>query len=111
MIGHANDTKCFSRNVGRRTTSILINKDECGVVTTRSVQPYSSEFICQHFCAKTNDFSDESARLVLQREDYDLIPQRVHYEGRSGQSLRIADFPKVVDSSTAQNDDFTYGYS
>ncbi|VDP08396.1 unnamed protein product, partial [Heligmosomoides polygyrus] len=39
VIGHANDTKCFSRNVGRRTTSILINKDECGVVTTRSTNP------------------------------------------------------------------------
>ncbi|KIH49870.1 hypothetical protein ANCDUO_20054 [Ancylostoma duodenale] len=37
VIGHANDTRCFSRNIGRRTTSILINKDECGVVTTRSV--------------------------------------------------------------------------
>ncbi|VDL83186.1 unnamed protein product [Nippostrongylus brasiliensis] len=39
VIGHANDTKCFSRNTGRRTTSILINKDECGVVTTRSTNP------------------------------------------------------------------------
>ncbi|EYB90175.1 hypothetical protein Y032_0222g2591 [Ancylostoma ceylanicum] len=37
VIGHANDTRCFSRNTGRRTTSILINKDECGVITTRSV--------------------------------------------------------------------------
>ncbi|KAL6732409.1 hypothetical protein Aduo_003171 [Ancylostoma duodenale] len=39
VIGHANDTRCFSRNIGRRTTSILINKDECGVVTTRSTNP------------------------------------------------------------------------
>ncbi|KAK5983709.1 ZP domain-containing protein, partial [Trichostrongylus colubriformis] len=39
VIGHANDTNCFSRDVGRRSTSILINKEKCGVVTTRSTNP------------------------------------------------------------------------
>ncbi|KJH41970.1 hypothetical protein DICVIV_12054 [Dictyocaulus viviparus] len=39
VIGHSNDSRCASRNIGRRTTSIIINKDECGVVTTRSVNP------------------------------------------------------------------------
>ncbi|VDO24029.1 unnamed protein product [Haemonchus placei] len=38
VIGHSNDTNCFSRDVGRLTTSILIDKDKCGVVTTRSVR-------------------------------------------------------------------------
>ncbi|XGW23940.1 hypothetical protein V3C99_005836 [Haemonchus contortus] len=39
VIGHSNDTNCFSRDVGRLTTSILIDKDKCGVVTTRSTNP------------------------------------------------------------------------
>uniref|UniRef100_A0A0K0DA71 ZP domain-containing protein n=1 Tax=Angiostrongylus cantonensis TaxID=6313 RepID=A0A0K0DA71_ANGCA len=39
VIGHANDSRCSSRDTGRRTTSIIINKNECGVITTRSVNP------------------------------------------------------------------------
>ncbi|VDN32212.1 unnamed protein product [Cylicostephanus goldi] len=39
VIGHANDSRCFSRETGQRTTSILINKDDCGVITTRSSNP------------------------------------------------------------------------
>ncbi|KAI6208281.1 ZP domain-containing protein [Aphelenchoides besseyi] len=37
--GFANDTACVSRETGRRTTSITIRKDQCGVTTTRSVNP------------------------------------------------------------------------
>ncbi|KAI6182243.1 ZP domain-containing protein [Aphelenchoides bicaudatus] len=39
VVGHANEEGCFSREVGRRTTSITIRKDQCGVVTTRSTNP------------------------------------------------------------------------
>ncbi|KAI6229018.1 ZP domain-containing protein [Aphelenchoides fujianensis] len=37
--GFANDTNCVSRETGRRTTSITIRKDQCGVTTTRSANP------------------------------------------------------------------------
>lgn len=37
VVGHANETNCVSRETGRRSTSITVNKDECGVVTIRSV--------------------------------------------------------------------------
>uniref|UniRef100_A0A7E4VZ23 ZP domain-containing protein n=1 Tax=Panagrellus redivivus TaxID=6233 RepID=A0A7E4VZ23_PANRE len=39
VVGHANETDCVSREVGRRTTSISIRRDRCGVVTTRSNDP------------------------------------------------------------------------
>ena len=37
VVGHANESDCVSREVGRRTTSISVRKDRCGVVTIRSV--------------------------------------------------------------------------
>ncbi|KAE9550676.1 hypothetical protein FO519_006119 [Halicephalobus sp. NKZ332] len=39
VVGHANETDCVSREVGRRTTSISVKKDRCGVVTIRSNDP------------------------------------------------------------------------
>uniref|UniRef100_A0A0N5D4U6 ZP domain-containing protein n=1 Tax=Thelazia callipaeda TaxID=103827 RepID=A0A0N5D4U6_THECL len=37
VLGHSNDERCVSRDTGRRTTSITVRKDQCGVVVTRSV--------------------------------------------------------------------------
>lgn len=37
VVGHANDTRCVSREIGRRSTSITVRKENCGVVTIRSV--------------------------------------------------------------------------
>lgn len=37
VVGHSNDEHCVSHETGRRTTSISVRKDQCGVVTTRSV--------------------------------------------------------------------------
>ncbi|KAH7728323.1 cuticlin 1 precursor [Aphelenchoides avenae] len=39
VVGHANETDCVSRDVGRKSTSITIRKDSCGVVTIRSQNP------------------------------------------------------------------------
>ncbi|KAI1730674.1 cuticlin-1 [Ditylenchus destructor] len=39
VVGHANDTNCVSREVGRKSTSIIVRKDQCGVVTIRSQNP------------------------------------------------------------------------
>ncbi|VDN50334.1 unnamed protein product [Dracunculus medinensis] len=39
VVGHSNEDQCVSRDTGRRTTSISIRKDQCGVVTTRSQSP------------------------------------------------------------------------
>ncbi|PAV56488.1 hypothetical protein WR25_00200 [Diploscapter pachys] len=38
-IGHANDSRCVSRDIGKRTTSIIINKNECGVEIRRTTNP------------------------------------------------------------------------
>uniref|UniRef100_A0A1I7VEH3 ZP domain-containing protein n=1 Tax=Loa loa TaxID=7209 RepID=A0A1I7VEH3_LOALO len=37
VVGHSNDGRCVSRDTGRRTTSITVRKDQCGVAITRSV--------------------------------------------------------------------------
>jgi len=37
--GFFNDSNCVSREQGRRTTSITIDKNQCGVVTRRSADP------------------------------------------------------------------------
>ncbi|KAK0429218.1 hypothetical protein QR680_011257 [Steinernema hermaphroditum] len=39
VVGHSDDEHCVSREVGRKTTSISVRKDQCGVVTTRSTNP------------------------------------------------------------------------
>ncbi|VDK49623.1 unnamed protein product, partial [Anisakis simplex] len=39
VVGHSNEEECVSRDTGRRTTSISIKKDRCGVVITRSTNP------------------------------------------------------------------------
>uniref|UniRef100_A0A914YJF4 ZP domain-containing protein n=1 Tax=Panagrolaimus superbus TaxID=310955 RepID=A0A914YJF4_9BILA len=39
VVGHANETDCSSRDIGRRQTSISVRKDRCGVVTIRSNDP------------------------------------------------------------------------
>uniref|UniRef100_A0A0N5A9R2 ZP domain-containing protein n=1 Tax=Syphacia muris TaxID=451379 RepID=A0A0N5A9R2_9BILA len=39
VVGHSNDKRCVSYETGRRTTSISVRKDQCGVVTTRSTNP------------------------------------------------------------------------
>ncbi|CAG9533648.1 unnamed protein product [Cercopithifilaria johnstoni] len=36
VVGHSNDGRCVSRDTGRRTTSITVRKDQCGVAITRS---------------------------------------------------------------------------
>jgi len=39
VVGHANETDCFSRDVGRKTTTISVPKDRCGVTSIRSINP------------------------------------------------------------------------
>uniref|UniRef100_A0A915CCS5 ZP domain-containing protein n=1 Tax=Parascaris univalens TaxID=6257 RepID=A0A915CCS5_PARUN len=39
VVGHSSDEHCVSRDTGRRTTSISVRKDQCGVVITRSTNP------------------------------------------------------------------------
>ncbi|VBB30034.1 unnamed protein product, partial [Acanthocheilonema viteae] len=39
VVGHSNDEHCVSRDTGRRTTSITVRKDQCGVAITRSTNP------------------------------------------------------------------------
>uniref|UniRef100_A0A915EKL2 ZP domain-containing protein n=1 Tax=Ditylenchus dipsaci TaxID=166011 RepID=A0A915EKL2_9BILA len=39
VVGHANDTNCVSREVGRKSTSITVRRDQCGVATIRSQNP------------------------------------------------------------------------
>lgn len=43
VVGHVNETECVTRDTGKKTTSITIRKDQCGVVTTRSVSLFSPE--------------------------------------------------------------------
>lgn len=40
VVGHSNDGRCVSRDTGRRTTSITVRKDQCGVAITRSVSSF-----------------------------------------------------------------------
>ncbi|CAD5209461.1 unnamed protein product [Bursaphelenchus xylophilus] len=39
VVGHSNETECSSRDIGRKTTSIVIPKNKCGVTITRSANP------------------------------------------------------------------------
>ncbi|VDM37223.1 unnamed protein product [Toxocara canis] len=39
VVGHSSEEQCVSRDTGRRTTSISVRKDQCGVVITRSTNP------------------------------------------------------------------------
>lgn len=40
VVGHSNEEGCVSRDTGRRTTSITVRKDQCGVAITRSVSSF-----------------------------------------------------------------------
>ncbi|CAK5076404.1 unnamed protein product [Meloidogyne enterolobii] len=39
VVGHSNETGCSSRDIGKKSTSIIVKKDNCGVVTIRSQNP------------------------------------------------------------------------
>uniref|UniRef100_A0A1I7WYD3 ZP domain-containing protein n=1 Tax=Heterorhabditis bacteriophora TaxID=37862 RepID=A0A1I7WYD3_HETBA len=109
VIGHANDTRCFSRNTGRRTTSIIINKSECGVVTTRSQSPpglFSNVKIMisfhDEFITKV-DRGYEISCFYMQADKTVTYPITVATQGIAGLT-EIAEMPRcryeVIDPET-----------
>ncbi|VDM61389.1 unnamed protein product [Angiostrongylus costaricensis] len=94
VIGHANDSRCSSRDTGRRTTSIIINKNECGVITTRSINPpglFSSVKVMISF---HNDFITKVDRAVASFNELAQMP-RCRYEVINPQTKETADVVTV----------------
>ncbi|KHJ94248.1 hypothetical protein OESDEN_05828 [Oesophagostomum dentatum] len=83
VIGHSNDTRCVSRDTGRRTTSILINKNDCGVVTTRSTNPPGLFSNVKIMISFHNDFITKVDRSFPPIRDYRSAdpnsPGTLHY--------------------------------
>ncbi|PIO72002.1 zona pellucida-like domain protein [Teladorsagia circumcincta] len=111
VIGRANDSNCFSRDIGRRTTSILIDKDKCGVVTTRSTDPPGLVSNVKIMISFHNDFITKVDRgyeiscLYMQADKTVTYPLTVATQEIAG-ITELAEMPRcryeVIDPDTKE---------
>ncbi|KAK6019606.1 hypothetical protein OSTOST_14753 [Ostertagia ostertagi] len=111
VIGRANDSNCFSRDVGRRTTSILIDKNKCGVATTRSIDPPGLVSNVKIMISFHNDFITKVDRgyeiscLYMQADKTVTYPLTVATQEIAG-ITELAEMPRcryeVIDPDTKE---------